>query len=204
VGAGTLNYTVSALDSYLAVDVAAGSSSGEKTTITFTVDPSALPPDRYTGRIRIQGDGNNFHALPVKFQVKAGAPVTAVTASSQLSGYEASKAVDGDTDSSSRWAATDNSYPQWFKLDLGAVRTINKVRTIFYQYSSRNYSYEIQTSLDDASYTTVVGSKNSSQTVEWNEDAFPPTSARFVRVDIAGCSNPDGYAQITEIQVSGP
>jgi hypothetical protein len=89
-----------------------------------------------------------------------------VTASTQLSGYEASKAIDGDTDSSSRWAATDNIYPQWFKLDLGAVKTISKVRTIFYQYWAREYSCDIQASVDDASYGTVVSSKNSSQTVE--------------------------------------
>jgi hypothetical protein len=207
VGAGTLNFTVSALDGFLGVDTSAGTSSGEKKTITLTVNPSALASGQYTGRIRIDGGGNNFHVLPVKFQITqvggGGTPVTTVTASSQLSGYEASKAIDGDTDSSSRWAATDNAYPQWFKLDLGEVKTIDKVRTIFYQYASRDYSYEIQTSVDDASYATVVGTKTSSQTVEWNEDSFPATSARFVRINIFACSNPAGYAQITEIQVSG-
>jgi F5/8 type C domain len=190
------------LDSFVSVDVSAGSTSGQKNTITLTVDPSSLPLGPSTGRIRIDGGGNNFHVLAVRFQVKAGAPVAAVTASSELSGYPASKAVDGDI--SSRWAATDNSYPQWLKLDLGAVRTINKVRTLFYQFSSRTYSYEIQTSVDDASYATAVASKNSSQTVEWNEDSFPATGVRFVRVSIAGCSDPAGYAQITEIEVLGP
>jgi hypothetical protein len=199
LGTGTINYSIVALDSFVSVDVSAGSTSGQKNTITLTVDPSSLPLGLSTGRIRIAGGGNNFQVLPVRFQVKAGVPVAAVTASSELSGYPASNAVDGDT--SSRWSATDNSYPQWLKLDLGEVRTINKVRTIFYQFSSRTYSYEIQTSVDDASYATAVASKNSSQTVEWNEDSFPASSIRFVRVNIAGCSDPAGYAQITEIEV---
>ena len=157
-------------------------------------------PDGYAQITEIQVS-QQVNAAPV--QVNA-APVAAVSASAQLSGYEPSKAIDGNTDSASRWAAPDNRYPQWLKLDLGAVKMIDKVRAIFYQYQSRDYSYEIQTSVDDASYATVVGSKKSSRTADWNEDSFSPTSARFVRVRIAACSNPDGYAQITEIQVSGP
>jgi hypothetical protein len=89
------------------------------------------------------------------------------------------------------------------KLDLGAVKTINKARTLFYQYSSRQYSYEVQTSVDDTFYITVVGSKNSSMIVEWNEDSFPDTNARFVRINMSWCSNAGGYAQITETQIFG-
>ena len=72
-------------------------------------------------------------------------------ASSNLSRAVASAANDGRT--STRWAASSKSYPQWWTVDLGAAKNVLGVRTAWYG-NKRAYQYVIETSIDGTTFTT--------------------------------------------------
>ena len=121
----------------------------------------------------------------------------AVTASSQSSGYEATKVVDGST--STRWST--NNYPQWIRIDLGTNYSIN--RTEMLPYDNRAYKYKVEVSTDGTSYTTVVDRTDNTASNSVLSDYFPAASARYVRFTITGCSGYTGTSvSINEIRVN--
>ena len=112
-------------------------------------------------------------------------PVYAVTASTYLNlTYNPGKAIDGTPSSSNYWG-TDSvlGLPQWLMLDLWNQTEINQVTTHFYDVDSRTYTYNIQTSTDGSSWTTVVPTTAGSGIVV---NTFAPVTARFVMITITG------------------
>src|SRR5690349_4741386 len=70
-------------------------------------------------------------------------------ASSAAGGRTAAAAVDGG--SVTRWASAPGPGTQWLRVDLGAVRRIDRVRLQWAKYYAR--TYRVQTSTDGANWT---------------------------------------------------
>ncbi|HQI06709.1 MAG TPA: discoidin domain-containing protein [Anaerohalosphaeraceae bacterium] len=121
------------------------------------------------------------------------------TASSVQSGNEAAYANDGSL--STRWAAADGTYPQWWKVDLGANCRLSGSDINWYNSSTRAYKYRIEVSTDDIHYTTI-SDRTENTTYGDTSDIFT-VSARFVRVTITGCTSGSAYASIYEMRVYG-
>jgi RHS repeat-associated protein len=98
-----------------------------------------------------------------------------VTASSTYTGFPAGNALDGNP--TTRWSSAFSD-PQWLQVDLGAAKTIDRVR-LFWEAAYAT-AYQIQTSTDGTTwanaYTTTAG-KGGEEVV-----SFTAVSARYVRM----------------------
>lgn len=98
------------------------------------------------------------------------------------SSQAANGAVQGnDGKPSTRWCAGDASFPQWWRVDLGAPHELHSF-VVSFERSEQEYFYELETSTDDAVY--VLRSKLSG-TGARQSALFPPgVSARYVRITV--------------------
>jgi hypothetical protein len=120
------------------------------------------------------------------------------TASSYQAGNYPTNANDGDL-ATTRWAAVDATYPQWWRVDLGAPRAITQALILWYDSSPRAYQYRIEVSNDDTTYSVLVD--NTGNTAQGpSTNAFSAT-ARYVRIQVAGATA--GWAGFYECQIFG-
>lgn len=126
-------------------------------------------------------------------QVFGGTPIALLslnktaTASATESGRSPSHGNDGN--SSTRWTASGGGYPQWWKVDLGAVQTITKAVILWESSASRSYKYLIEISDDDVTYATLVDQSARtarrapphSTTAEFPPLPMPSTANRITR-----------------------
>ena len=128
------------------------------------------------------------------------------TASGSTQSYTPGNATDGNQ--STYWESTDNAFPQWLQVDLGASVAINKVvlQTPITNWAARTQTLAVQGSTDGSSFSDIVASagytfdpaSNSTATISFNA-----TTTRYVRLTITANSGwPAG--QIAEFQVYGP
>lgn len=111
----------------------------------------------------------------------------------------ATNAVDGNL--STRWAATNSSYPQWLKVDLGASYTLSYVTINWYSSATRGYAYTIDVSTDNSTYNTVVNKTNN--TTYGDTVDVVTSTARYVRITVTGTTASGGSASIYELNVFG-
>ncbi|MBP1963182.1 discoidin domain-containing protein [Paenibacillus aceris] len=104
------------------------------------------------------------------------------------------QAFDGDT--STRWEskAIDD---QWIDVDLGEIRTVNKVKLNWYT-GMQAIGYTIQVSNDERTWTTVSTVANGDGGID--EIAFAPIQARYVKMQGTQRSPGKGYS-LTEFEV---
>ncbi|SCW41362.1 F5/8 type C domain-containing protein [Paenibacillus tianmuensis] len=115
------------------------------------------------------------------------------------SGYEASKAFDGDP--STRWASKEENDPQWIYVNLGKTYSIHKVKLNWEAAYGKNY--KIQVSNDSGSpvnWTDVYSKKKGKGGVE--EIAFAAQDARYVRMYGTARGTSYGYS-LYEFEVYG-
>jgi fibronectin type 3 domain-containing protein len=122
-----------------------------------------------------------------------------VTASSFQTGNEVAKGNDGNL--TTRWAASGPSYPQWWRVDLGASHSLSQVVINWYSSSSRAYKYKIETSSNDVTYTTIVD-KTGNTTNGDTTDNFTATG-QYVRITVTAVTPTGGYASFYECKVYG-
>jgi hypothetical protein len=102
-----------------------------------------------------------------------------VSASTQEVGNEATHGNDGST--TTRWCAIDGTFPQWWRVDLGASHLLTQVSIVF-EHSDRKYFYLVETSTNDAVYAQQIMANGTgvTQTV-----ALPANfTARYVRATV--------------------
>jgi len=130
----------------------------------------------------------------------AGKPMAA---SSEVAGFPASNAADSNTDT--YWESRNGEFPQSLTVDLGAPASISRVAFKTNSgWGGRTQRFELQTSDDGTTFTTVVPAADyvfdpgtNNNTVELR---FPAVSARYVRVVVTGNTGwPAG--QIAEFEV---
>jgi hypothetical protein len=122
-----------------------------------------------------------------------GRPATA--SSVENASYPAANAVDGNT--GTRWSSAFSD-PQWIRVDLGSTQTIDRVLLDWEAaYSS---AYQIQTSNDGVSWTTVHGTTTGNGGVD---DIGVTGSGRYVRMLGTARGTPWGHS-LWEFQVYGP
>ncbi|WP_223585978.1 chitosanase [Microbacterium sp. OVT16B] len=77
-------------------------------------------------------------------------PVT--TSSSEGSGFEGAKAVDGNA--TSRWSSVEGVDPQWIRIDLGAGSKVDKV--VLKWEAAYASKYRVEISADGTTWTTLA------------------------------------------------
>ena len=104
-----------------------------------------------------------------------------------------------DGNPGTRWCASSSSVPQWWEVDLGAAETITDTQVAWEHEAA--YQYEIQTSLDNKDWATVVNRTRNSVSARVNSDHFS-ASGRYVRIIVTGLQ-PGSWASFFEFQVFG-
>ena len=125
------------------------------------------------------------------------------TSSGYTQTYAPGNAVDGDT--STYWESTDNAFPQWFQVDLGAAHSVSRIVMDLPPSSSwgtRTQTITVQGSTDGSNYTTLVGSANytfNPSTGNTVTVTFTAASARYLKLTFtANTGWPAG--QLSELQ----
>ncbi|WNG33578.1 lyase [Archangium violaceum] len=125
-------------------------------------------------------------------------PGTSVTASAN-DGNVPANTVDGDL--TTRWSAEGDG--QWLRLDLGALKKVAYVKIAFLNGDSRTFTFDIQTSTDGTTFSTVRAKATSSLTSSLQTFDFTDVgSARYVRlVGYGNTSN--AWNSYLEVEVYG-
>ncbi len=97
-----------------------------------------------------------------------------VTASSGGTGFTPNLAVDGNT--ATRWGSS-YSDPQWIRVDLGSTQSINRV--VLRWEGAYGRSYQIQTSNNDSTWTTIYSTTTGDGGVD---DLTVSGSGRYIRM----------------------
>jgi chitodextrinase len=109
-----------------------------------------------------------------------------VTVSSTNGGFPATNAVDGDA--STYWESTNNVFPQWIQVDLGASKAIGSLTLTLppsSAWATRTQTITVQASTDGATYTTLVGSTGYT---------FNPSTGNTVTIPATGTTR---YVKLT-------
>lgn len=101
---------------------------------------------------------------------------TAVASSVEASGFEASKATDGN--SSTRWASIEGSNNEWIYVDLGTTQSINRVKLNWEDAYAK--AYKIQVSNDTTTWTDAYSTTTGNGAID--DITFTAKSGRYVRV----------------------
>ena len=155
----------------------------------------------------------------IRVRVAAAAVLVTATAASLVSGVaQAAEPVavlavvasgdDGnvpantlDGDLATRWS--DEGDGVWIRYDLGAQTTIGSLAIAWHNGDQRRATFEVQTSADGSSWTTVVARRASSGTTRQAETYdFVDRAARYLRVVGYGNTVND-WTSITEVDVFG-
>jgi hypothetical protein len=130
----------------------------------------------------------------------------AMSASSATQPYPAANASDGNA--STYWESTNNAFPQWLQVDLGASVSVNQVilKLPVSGWAARTETLSVQASTDNANFTTLVApagytfdpASGSAVTI-----SFAAATLRYLRLAVtANTGWPAG--QIGELEVYGP
>lgn len=125
-------------------------------------------------------------------------PVPAVVASGD-DGNVPANTLDGDL--STRWSAEGDGV--WIRYDLGAATTVGWLAIAWHNGDQRRSTFDVRTSLDGASWTTVLSRRTSSgATRQLENHDLADHSARYVLVTGYGNTAND-WTSITEVAVHG-
>lgn len=123
-----------------------------------------------------------------------------ISASSYEEGNKPANAADGD--SSTRWAAMNNAYPQSISVQLNDVYSFTALTIDWDNKNDRYYGYTIEVSENGKNYVKVVDrSDNKSSGTTY--DDLRLTRGKYVRVNVLSCSQWKGYASIYEMKLEG-
>ncbi|WP_344504603.1 choice-of-anchor D domain-containing protein [Dactylosporangium maewongense] len=181
-------------------------------TVTVKFTPTAS--GARTGTLTVTSNANNSPAtvglsgsgIGTNTNIALNRPATA---SSQVNGTQAATTVT-DGNAATYWESTNNAFPQWVQVDLGATTSIGKVTLKLppdAAWATRQQTLSVQGSTDGSSFSTIVGSAAqtfnpaSGNTVNLT---FGATNTRYVRVNISANTGwPAGQVAELEVYPSG-
>ena len=119
------------------------------------------------------------------------------SSSTQQTGYPPGLANDGDA--TTRWCAAGYHYPETWQVDLAALHTLKQL-AIQFEFPDRTYSYYIETSPDNLTFTKQA--PISKMAAIHLVDMPAGVTARYVKITMTGVSTKD-WACIKEFEVTG-
>ena len=126
------------------------------------------------------------------------------SASGYTQGYVPGNATDGDA--STYWESTNNAFPQWLQVDLGAAKSFSRIVLDLppsSSWSTRTQTLSVLGSADGSGFSTIVASASytfNPSTGNTVTITFPSASYRYVRLNFtANTGWPAG--QVSEFQV---
>ncbi|WP_018615328.1 Ig-like domain-containing protein [Segetibacter koreensis] len=144
----------------------------------------------------IYGKTLNLKAYtPVSVTNPATVNIAKVIASSD-DGNVASNTLDKDYNT--RWSALGNN--QWIRYFFDPITTVNTINIAWYKGNERQYSFDIQTSVDSVHWTTVFTGKSSGKTTAFETYSITATPARYVRV-VGHGNNLNSWNAVTEVEI---
>lgn len=172
-------------------------STGAPGTITVTATATGLESDS----IQIEAKDVGINLEQPKPEPTNLALDKTVTVSSEQVGAINNPAINAnDGNPSTRWAASSGALPQWWQVDLGEVKKVNRTNIIFNQQDTRKYGYKIEVSTDNETFTPVVAD-SLSVTAGDTENLFETVNARYVRITINSVTPSNFWASIMEASV---
>jgi hypothetical protein len=158
-------------------------------------------PGLTTGQkiLRIVMDASSFNINYLSFAANASGNLAlnkpVIASSVEATGFEASKAVDGNA--TTRWSS-QFSDPQWVYVDLGATYTVNRVKITW--EAAYATAYQVQISPDASGWTTMRSVTGNTALVSDNTGLSG--TGRYVRINGTSRATPYGYS-IFELEVYG-
>lgn len=143
-----------------------------------------------------------FLASPVSAQTFT--PVSVDDFGGGHASYPPSKAIDGNTAFSSRWAANQGGNPTNIFVDFGSVQRIDDVGIAWGRGDTRSYTFEIRArSGTSGSWTKVFSGESSGNTADIEQYNVTDMDARQVRIKTFSNSAGTIWTDITEFEVYG-
>ncbi|MEY9929595.1 hypothetical protein ABH926_004235 [Catenulispora sp. GP43] len=181
---------------------------GASCTVSVTFTPTATGARTGSLSIASNAPGSPATVALTGTGATSGSTNLALNQPTSASGYTQNyvpgNTVDGNT--SSYWESTDNAFPQWIQVDLGASKSISKIVLDLPPSSSwatRSQTLSVLGSTDNSTFSTVVGSASYTfdpSTGNTVTITFPSTSTRYVRLNFtANTGWPAG--QLSEFQI---
>src|SRR5262245_28580962 len=126
-----------------------------------------------------------------------------VSASSALSGYPVSNAVDGNQ--ATYWESANNAFPQWIQADLGSAKTLTRiVLKLPANWETRTQTLAVTGSTNGTSFSRLAGPTGYVSPPIANTVTIPLTaSTRYVRVNVSANTGWPA-AQLSEFELYGP
>ncbi|WP_214104804.1 cellulase family glycosylhydrolase [Acrocarpospora catenulata] len=125
--------------------------------------------------------------------ISGGKPATA--SSIEGTGFEAGRAVDGNT--ATRWASAEGSDPQWIRIDLGGSYAVSRVRLNWEVAYGK--AYRIEVSPDGSNWTSIYSTSTSDGGID---DLTASGTGRYVRMYGTARGTQWGYS-LWEFEVYG-
>jgi hypothetical protein len=145
--------------------------------VTSYADTGLVDGTNYFYRVRAyNASGNSAYSDEAAANLALNKPAAA---SITAGGSTPNQAVDGSTSTSWRSGTVGSNPAVWWRVDLGASCSINRV-VVKWQSGYYAKNYTIQVSDDDALYNTVYTDNAGNGGAD--EAAFIPTSGRYVRI----------------------
>src|SRR5690242_15544921 len=179
---------------------------GASCTVTVRFTPTAS--GARTGAVTITSNANNSpttialsgNGIGTTTDIALHQPATD---SGEVSGFPAGNATDGDANT--YWESTNNAFPQWLQVDLGAAYDVGRVTLKLppsAAWGTRTQTLSVQGSTNGTTFSTIVGSATYTFTSPTNvvNITVPGSNARYVRLNFTANSGwPAG--QVSEFEV---
>ena len=126
-------------------------------------------------------------------------PVLSASASAD-DGNAAANALDGSL--ATRWSALGDG--QWIRFDLGASQAVGTVKIAWHNGDQRASTFDVQTSTDGASWSSVYSGRSSGTTASLESYTVTGTaSGKYLRVLGHGNSQ-NLWNSVSEVEIYGP
>jgi len=103
-----------------------------------------------------------------------------------------------DNNFGTRWSASGDG--QWVAYDLGSVRTVGYVAIAVYQGNQRRNVFDLQTSSNRTSWTTIWSAESSGTTTAEQTYNFPDVQTRYLRY-LGHENNRSEWNSLTEVSI---
>src|ERR1051326_520285 len=156
---------------------------------SFKIDRRSLVSS--LSALAVLGSLNALGADPVRLSVVS-------VAASADDGNVAANTLDQNL--ATRWSAAGDG--QWILFDLGTRFTVASARIAWYQGNQRSTRFDVQTSGDGATWTTVFSGASSGTTANLEPYDVTDSTARYVRI-VGHGNSVNTWNSICEVELYG-